>query len=532
VKASELELDTLLEAEGESGRLWFAGQRVLLLDAVALGLLRKQLIDTVGFAGARAVLTRFGYAHGWRTAEAMREAFPWDSETDWRQAGGHLHRIQGMVRFEPKPHTDEAEADPPFADALWHDSYEAEQHLLHQGACDEPVCWTLCGFASGYLSCSNGREIFCVETQCVAAGASVCEMVGRPKAEWAALGHPVVSWHDADCLDGALRSVTQALKTAEARLKRAQKAEPGAADEDGVVARSDAMRRAVALALRLARVDSSVLITGESGTGKEVIARLIHRRSPRAARPFLAVNCGAIPEQLMEPEFFGHIRGAFTGASGNRLGYFEATQGGTLLLDEIGELPLAMQAKLLRVLQEREVRRVGETESRPVDVRVLAATNRDLAADVKAGRFREDLLFRLNVVPLPLPPLRERPEDVLPLAQKFLEELGPRVAPEVKGFSPQAVQALQRQPWPGNVRELRNAVEHALVLATGPRLQPEDFPVAAAPGGAGGAQTLEAVEKAHILATLHAHGGHRERAAASLGIGAATLYRKLKAYGA
>jgi DNA-binding NtrC family response regulator len=295
------------------------------------------------------------------------------------------------------------------------------------------------------------------------------------------------------------------------------------------------MRRLLELARRVAAVDSTILVTGESGTGKKRIARLIHDASPRAGGPFVAVNCGAVPETLLESELFGHAKGAFTGAVQDRPGLFEAAQGGTLLLDEIGDVPPAMQVKLLRALQEREVRRVDENRHRAVDVRVLAATHRDLLADVHAARFRQDLYYRLRVVELKVPPLRERRDDVLPLARLFLAESAARARRKLAGFTPRAAHQLVRYAWPGNVRELENAVERAVVLAAGNRIDVGDLPDevgAALPAvdAPGAVRPLAAVERDYIRAALAANGGNRTRTAEQLGIGAATLYRKLKEY--
>src|SRR5947209_12553531 len=241
-----------------------------------------------------------------------------------------------------------------------------------------------------------------------------------------------------------------------------------------LIAESRAMREALNVVARVAEHKTTVLITGESGTGKEVIAQALHRASPRSAAAFVAVNCAAIPEALLESELFGYVRGAFTGAAGDKAGLFEHADGGTLLLDEIGELPLALQAKLLRVLQEGEVRRVGDQKTRRVDVRVLAATARDLAAEVAAGRFRQDLYYRLNVVTIPLPRLAERRGDVAPLARHFAARLARRLARPVV-LSDAAVAWLEQQQWPGNVRELEHAIERAAVLSERELLEPGDF---------------------------------------------------------
>jgi two-component system response regulator HydG len=287
----------------------------------------------------------------------------------------------------------------------------------------------------------------------------------------------------------------------------------------------------------VAEVDSTVLLTGESGTGKERVARLVHEASARATGPFVAVNCGAITETLLESELFGHIRGAFTGATQDRPGLFEAANRGTLLLDEIGEVSPGMQVKLLRALQEREIRRVGENKSRKVDVRVLAATNRDLARGVARGEFRQDLYYRLKVVELQVPPLRERRDDILPLARVLLADAALRMKRKIAALAPKAADQLLRYAWPGNVRELENAMERAVALARGSRVEVEDLPeeireaVGAPVATVGKVRPLDVIEKEYILAVLQLNGGNQTQTAQQLHIGSATLYRKLKRYG-
>ena len=312
------------------------------------------------------------------------------------------------------------------------------------------------------------------------------------------------------------------------------------ADEPlGTVAKSPAMRKLVDLTRRVAKVDSTVLITGESGSGKERIAKLLHEESSRASGPFIAVNCGAIAETLLESELFGHVRGAFSGATHDRPGLFEAAHNGTLLLDEIGEVSLSMQVKLLRTIQEREVRRVGENKTRRVDVRIVAATNRDLAQEIVAGTFRQDLYYRLKVVDLHLPSLRERRDDILPLARVLLADAALRMKRKVTSISPGAADQLLRYAWPGNVRELENAMERAVALALPgtTRVELPDLPeevrqaVAKPVPARMAVLPLEEVEKEYILAALALNGGNQTHTAKQLQIGLATLYRKLKSYG-
>ncbi|MBI2185851.1 MAG: sigma-54-dependent Fis family transcriptional regulator [Acidobacteria bacterium] len=540
MRATDLDLKELLQVDPAGGILRFGHERVLLLDAVALGLLRRELIEMLGMTGARAMLTRFGYAHGWRTAENLRTAFPWDSEDEWRHAGGRLHTLQGLVRVGA-PEDGQRSGTLPIGNSIWEDSYEAEQHLLHFGPADETVCWTLTGFASGYLSRAHGREIYCVEERCRGKGDAVCRLVGRPVEEWGETITPHLAFYHQKCLDAALSHVTDELKRVERRLDARRRelaaAETGpAAAGSSLHVESPAMMRILDLARRVAQVDSTVLLTGESGVGKERVARFIHDQSARTAGPFIAVNCGAVPESLLESELFGHTRGAFTGATQDRVGLFEAANGGTLLLDEIGEVPPSVQVKLLRVLQEREIRRVGENRSRPVNVRVLAATNRDLVAEIRGARFRQDLYYRLRVVEITVPPLRERREDILPLARAFLAAAATRTGRTVTGLTPAAAHQLLRYGWPGNVRELENAVERAVVLAQGSRVDVDDLPqdiglATPSPAGVGDIRPLAEVERDYITSVVRAVGGNRAQAAAKLGIGTATLYRKLKEYG-
>lgn len=304
------------------------------------------------------------------------------------------------------------------------------------------------------------------------------------------------------------------------------------AGECEVIGEDERARELFALARRVANTAATVLISGESGTGKEVVARYIHRHSPRAHGPFVAVNCAAIPENLLEATLFGHEKGAFTGAQQAQPGKFEQAQGGTLLLDEITEMPLALQAKLLRVLQEREVERVGGRKPIPLDVRVLATSNRDLEEEVRNGRFREDLYYRLNVFPLAMPPLRDRPADVQALARQFVGRFGAAFGRAGAVLSPEALAQLTRYGWPGNIRELENVIQRALILAPGDIIEPDHLRLpAAAPVRNEDAPTdLKSLERASILAALDAVNGSRKLAAQRLGMSERTLRHKLQQY--
>ena len=301
-----------------------------------------------------------------------------------------------------------------------------------------------------------------------------------------------------------------------------------------IIGGSAAMRRAIEMLERVAAARTTILLLGESGTGKEVFARALHRMSGRATGPFVAVNCAAIPESLIESELFGHERGAFTGAVARREGKFELADGGTLLLDEIGDLPLSMQGKLLRVLQENEIDRIGGSRPVPVNVRLVAATNRDLEALVEEGGFRSDLLYRLDVVAIELPPLRERGEDIPRLAHHFLRRFAAINDKSVQAFDADALTALQAWTWPGNVRELENAIERAVVLCRGDRVGIDDLPERIASAEAGSqvmhiavGTPLEEIERLALAETLKLTGGDKRRAAMLLGIAVRTIYRKL-----
>lgn len=307
-----------------------------------------------------------------------------------------------------------------------------------------------------------------------------------------------------------------------------------------LIGNSNAMRRVYEMVQRVGNTDASVLISGESGTGKELVARAIHDRSERSERPFVAVNCAAVPANLLESELFGHVRGAFTGARDTRKGLFIEAKGGTLLLDEIGEMPLEMQPKLLRVLQEQEVRPVGADRSIPCDVRVISATNRDLQSEVEEGRFREDLYYRLNVVEIVLPPLRARGNDILVLAQHFVRKIAARIDRPVRGISKDAARKLLEYDWPGNVRELENCIERALTLTRFDQVVVDDLPerirafeskrMVLVEHDMEHLISLEDLEQRYINRVLETVGHNKSEAARVLGVDRRTLYRKLERY--
>jgi two-component system, NtrC family, response regulator HydG len=482
------------------------------------------------------VLTQFGFAHGWRMAEAIRAEFNWSSDEDLRLAGPRLCALQGLFRVEP------GSGDPlSKRGVMLLASYEAEQHLLHFGRSDEPVCWTVCGLTSGYISASSGQEIYVLEDRCLGSGRAACHLIGRTREDWGDEHAEELRFFDPlrleECLDVSLQRVMETLKVAEQKLRAHRRALVRVTHDDdqplGVVAKGSAMRQLVDLVRRVANVDTTVLITGETGSGKERIARLLHEESTRAAGPFVAVNCGAIVETLLESELFGHTRGAFSGATQDRPGLFEAANGGTLLLDEIIEMAPELQVKLLRVLNNGEYQPLGSTKTLRTDARIIASTNADPNRAVREARLREDLYFRINVVTVELPALRERREDIPLLAEHFVTKFVAKTGKPIRGVSGRAMAVLCRYPFPGNVRELENAIEHAFVMCEGDRIEPQHLPaqIREITSAGLGAEGGEANERHLIDCALRQHGGNRTHAARELGIHRTTLWRKMKVFG-
>ncbi len=536
MKAEDLRLDELIRFS--RGLVDLKGRRLIIHDLYALGQFRRDIIEMVGWEQARRIFTRFGYFWGHADAAAMKRIFAWDSLEEWIKAGPVLHMLQGLAEVELDILALDGNAGTCHMECAWKGSGEAQAHLEEMGAGRAAACWIQTGYASGYASFCLGKSVYFVETDCLAKGDAACRAVGRDIDSWGEAVAPHLGYFHADDIKGKIQKLTQQLRRKDLLLARQQdrleKVLQGTRLAS-VEVRSPRFQQILDAANRVAKFDSSVLITGETGVGKEVLARHIHGLSPRAQGPFLAVNCAALPETLLESELFGHRRGAFTGADRDRAGLFEEARGGTVFLDEIGETTRATQAKFLRVLQEKEVLRVGESRPRKVDVRVMAATNRNLEQAVAGGAFREDLFYRLQVFRLEVPPLRERREDILPLARLFVEKCGARLGLRGLRLDPTCLDGLLGYAWPGNVRELENAIEHAAILCSENVIRPTDLPAAvagregAARGGAAARRSLREVELDHIQAVLEEAGGNRKEAARILGIGIATLYRKLRA---
>jgi len=534
MRASEIVLSELVEF-GE-GRVNLHGRRLVLHSLDAFAQFRKDLMEMVGPEQARRILTRFGYFWGQADAAAMKRIFEWDSLTDWILAGPRMHTLQGVAKAQVKS-LDLDEAGRRFRmEVVWHGSGEAEEHLIALEKSDAPACWMLVGYASGYATFCLGKDVYFVEQRCRAAGDRVCVALGQDADSWGPELAPHLPYFRAEDIRGTVLKLTEQLKRKMRELARERRrvARLERRLAPYVEVRSEAFRRVLDLAARAAPFDTSILITGETGTGKEVLARHIHSLSRRARGPFLAVNCSALPETLLESELFGHKAGAFTGAVADRVGLFEQAKGGTILLDEIGDVSPAMQSKLLRVLQEKEIMRVGESTPRRIDVRIMAATNRDLDAAVREGRFREDLLYRLRVIEIEVPPLRSRPEDIIPLARHMVRRFSRALKLPHLQLDATCLDYLVRYPWPGNVRELENAIERAAVFSGGGKITPDSLPPKIVHGAATAAsfgdpsRTLAEVERAHIRAVLEHVNGNRSRAAKLLGISPTTLWRRLK----
>jgi DNA-binding NtrC family response regulator len=530
------DLRRLIHFSAGDGRIWLAGHRMVLLHLGGLANLRKELIQTIGVMQTRRVLKRAGYESGARDAALARQVRPNADPMDQFSVGPQLHMLEGAVQVTPEMCEFDVEAGTFHGIFRWDQSWEVESHVRDFGPQTDPVCWMLIGYASGYTSAFFGKQILFREVQCAACGEDHCRIEGRPLEEWP----------DADAMmeDYQADSMLVRIEDLQADLESLRVSIAPSDDLGDLIGRSKAFEKSIGLLRKAASTQVTVLLTGETGVGKERFARTLHGMSPRAGKPFVAINCAALPHELIESELFGAEKGAFTGAGAARPGRFERADGGTLFLDELGELPLAAQAKLLRVLQTGEVERLGATAARKVDVRVVAATNVDLEAAVEAGRFRRDLMYRLNVYPISIPPLRERIEDIEPLANHMLRQFMALHNKRVAGITDRALDAMRGYPWPGNVRELENLIERGLIITSpGQMVDVDDlFAVApptpavtlsatgelkqAMPGDIDNlfeelqkrGLSLEALEDALIQQAVERAGGNLSAAARSLGL--------------
>ena len=450
----------------QSGHIWLHDRRMLLIHSEALGMLRRELIDTLGTPRARGLLTRVGYSAGARDAEIARKVRTKYALEDMFAVGPQLHSLEGMVHVEQVRLDIDVEGGRFYGEFMWSAASEDEEHVRHYGIGQEPACWMQIGYASGYTTEFVGRPVLFREVECRGMGNERCRIVGKPVEEWGDEAADDLRLLRVDAFTQGLAVPLPAASEASEASREARHATPTAFGDDDMVGASPGFNSACHMVRRVASTDATVLFLGESGVGKEVFARALHRIGARRDKPFVALNCAAMPEALVESELFGAEKGAFTGSVGARMGRFERADGGTLFLDEIGILSPSAQGKLLRALQQGEVERLGDHQTRKVDVRVIAATNVNLREEVEAGNFREDLFFRLNVFPIRVPSLRERREDIPILMHYFLRRFSLRHGRRLNGFTSRAIDAMLAYDWPGNIRELENVVERGVILGS------------------------------------------------------------------
>ena len=444
----------------EHGRIWLEDQRMVLLHAESFYGMRSELVARFGLDAARGVITRMGYGAGCRDAEFAKRLRGDASAFEAFAVGPQLHALKGMAEIRLQQFRMEVSTGQIASEFVFHDSFEVDQPvgrtlLAHQGA-----CWMLAGYASGYASAFMGKSILVREVECRACGGLQCRAVARPVEDWPDADRDVEDLHPFV----ARAATPPAARESQRRLARLSR-NASSSDINAPVGGSIAFSTILHQINRVAPTRATVLLLGESGVGKSLFARELHDRSPRKTRDFVAVNCAAIPNDLLESELFGADRGAYTGAHVSRGGRFELADGGTLFLDEIATLSLTAQGKLLRVLQTGEFERLGSTRTRKADVRVIAATNADLAKSIRDGTFRQDLFYRLNVFPILIPPLRERRDDIPLLIGHYLARFSRLHARRLPGMTPRALAALLDHDWPGNVRELENVLERGVILA-------------------------------------------------------------------
>jgi predicted hydrocarbon binding protein len=433
------DLMTRLHFSTSDGRIWMDEHRMLLIHAKALGSLRREMIETLGMDVTRRLFTRMGYQAGTYDAEMARKVRSKTSLKDMFVVGPQMHCLEGIGLSEPVRLEFDVETGKHYGEFLWTHQVEDEEHVRHFPIGTEPSCWMQVGYASGFSSEFMGRQILYREVECQSMGQAACRIVGKPVEAWGSEAIQDLQ----HLMPAALRS--DALTAAVSASRSPVVAGTDATESAQPVGISPGFNSVLHMVQRVAPTNATVLFLGESGVGKEVFARMLHRLSSRSHKPFVAVNCAAIPESLIESELFGAERGAFTGATQSRAGRFERADGGTLFLDEIGTLSAGAQGNLLRVLQEGEIERLGDTHTRRVDVRVIAATNVDLREEAAAGRFREDLFFRLNVFPIRVTPVRERREDIPLLMTHFLGKFNRLHGRRLTGFTQRAVVRLARQ---------------------------------------------------------------------------------------
>lgn len=454
-----LDLKYLLEKlrfKPEEGKVWLAEQRAVLMGLGALASFRKEIIATLGMERGKSFFMRLGYYSGVSDADLARKLKP-DAPIDKMfLLGPQLHCLRGMVKVVPKVLQYSPEEKTFYAEFDWIDSFEVEICRTSLGQLDEPACWVLLGYACAYTSHFTGLDVQFREVSCCGQGDSTCTIIGKLAHEWP--DHQEFSQHF------RATPIIDELYELQSRIADLEQTLCYHSEVPDALGEAPPFTSALQMIDRGANADVTMLLIGETGTGKEILARRVHSMSTRSDRPFIAVNCAAIPSELIESELFGVEKGAYTGATQSRLGRFERANGGTIFLDEVIELSPRAQAALLRVIQEGELERVGDHQTRVIDVRIVAATNEDLAQAVKDGRFRADLFYRINAYMVVVPPLRERKNDIALLAEHFRKRYEKHYHRKTLGFTDRAMAALHAFEWPGNIRELENAVERAIIL--------------------------------------------------------------------
>ncbi|PTU78338.1 sigma-54-dependent Fis family transcriptional regulator [Pseudomonas indoloxydans] len=450
------DLTSLIHFQSTEGKIWLGEQRMLLLQVSAMANFRREMVNILGIERAKGFFLRMGYQSGLKDAELAWKLRPNASEYDMFLAGPQLHSLKGLVKARPTEVDIDKESGRFYVEVEWIDSFEVEICQTELGQMQDPVCWTLLGYACAYSSAFMGREVIFKEVSCRGCGGDKCRIIGKPAEEWDDVAS-FKQYFKSDPIIEELYELQSQLVSLRTNLDKQEGQYYG-------IGQTPAYQTVRKMMDKAAQGKVSVLLLGETGVGKEVIARSVHLRSKRAAEPFVAVNCAAIPPDLIESELFGVEKGAFTGATQSRMGRFERADKGTIFLDEVIELSPRAQASLLRVLQEGELERVGDNRTRKIDVRVIAATHEDLAEAVKAGRFRADLYYRLNVFPVAIPALRERREDIPLLAEHFLQRFHEEYGKRTLGLSDKALEACLHYSWPGNIRELENVIERGIIL--------------------------------------------------------------------
>lgn len=451
------DLKSKIRFDDANGQIWLDEQRMLLLHASSFGRLRVELIESLGIEHAKAILFRLGFSSGKTDARLSKKVRSNACSDDVFAIGPQLQMLEGIVKVEPIDLHIDVEKGNYYADIRWHNSFEAMEHIREIGIQTESVCWSLLGYACGHTSEFMGKSILYKEVSCIGKGDPFCQVIGKPKEEWED-GIEMVA-------DFSKGGSAEALDTVREEVQRLEESIRNEARADEIIGQSSGIRGTLKLLDKAAAVDVTVLLLGETGVGKETFSHALCKNGARKEKPFIAVNCAALPPDLIESELFGVEKGAFTGAEKSRPGRFERADGGTLFLDEIGELTGRAQAKLLRVLQTGEVERIGGTTVRKVNLRLIAATNADLETKVADQSFRADLYYRISVFPIVIPPLRERASDIPAMVQSFIREFDAQYGKGVTGISDLALEWLGAYPWPGNIRELRNVIERGVVLA-------------------------------------------------------------------